>query len=47
MLSAGMGYRQLPWASAVITAMTLALALLSARLDAKEARMTKMSEVAA
>jgi MFS transporter, DHA1 family, inner membrane transport protein len=45
MLSAGLGYRQLPWASAVITTMTLALALLSARLDGKEARMTKMSEV--
>ena len=47
MLSAGMGYRQLPWASAAVTSITLALALLSARLEAKDARLTKMSEVAA
>jgi MFS transporter, DHA1 family, inner membrane transport protein len=37
MLAAGYGYRDLPWASAAVTIITLALALVSARLDRLDA----------
>jgi predicted MFS family arabinose efflux permease len=35
MIAAGLGYRQLPIASAIVTLITLALALISAKLDRK------------
>jgi MFS transporter, DHA1 family, inner membrane transport protein len=44
MISAGVGYRNLPWGSFCVTIVALGLALLSARLDQREVRLTEVAE---
>ena len=47
LLTAGLGYRQLPIASGVVTLCTIALALISARLDRKHRIVVEAGELAA
>jgi MFS transporter, DHA1 family, inner membrane transport protein len=44
MTSAGFGYRNLPWGSFCVTIVAIGLALLSARLDQREVRLTEVAE---
>lgn len=44
MLSAGFGYESLPWASFGVTVIAIGLAVLSARLDHQEAKLTVVAE---
>jgi MFS transporter, DHA1 family, inner membrane transport protein len=44
MISAGYGYRSLPWGSFCVTLVAIGLALLSARLDERETRFTEVAE---
>jgi DHA1 family inner membrane transport protein len=47
MISAGLGYKSLPWGSAAIVVVAIALALLSAQLDRREAQQKELMEEAA